>query len=130
MPDLQPESDADVLDEFEITGEDESVDLVIDNLKQDDAIRVRSDDSASKYIEIDNTVTETGGTNLPYWVMIVFGAVLLGSSVAAYLRGSVALLGETGPMITLSGALIGSMMLMGALYYAFRKTLSRLSENE
>ena len=130
MPDLQPESDVDVLDEIEITGEDDSVDLVIDNLKQDDAIRVRSDDSASKYIEIDDTVTETGGTNLPYWVMIVFGAVLLGSSVAAYLRGSVALLGETGPMITLSGALIGSMMLMGALYYAFRKTLSRLSEDE
>ena len=130
MPDLQPESDADILDEFEITGEDESVDLVIDNLKQDDAIRVRSDDSASKYIEIDDTVTETGGTNLPYWVMIVFGAVLLGSSVAAYSKGAVALLGDDGPLIAIAGALIGSMMLLGALYYASRQTFSKSPEDE
>ena len=91
---------------------------------------MRSDDSASKYIEMDDTVSEVQGTNLPYWMMIVFGAVLLGSSVASYKKGAIALLGENGPMIVFSGILIGSMMLIGALYYAFRQTFSRTPEDE
>lgn len=130
MPDIQSEAESKLELETEIIDEVDSIDVVIDNLKQDDAIRVRSDDSASKYIEMDDTVSEVQGTNLPYWMMIVFGAVLLGSSVASYKKGAIALLGENGPMIVFSGILIGSMMLMGALYYAFRQTFSRTPEDE
>jgi len=111
--------------------EAETVDIVIDNLREDDAIRERSDDSASKYIELNETVEDDNkDSNLPYWVMIVFGSVLLGSSIAAYMRGARALLGESGPTIVVCGAIIGAMMLIGALYYAFRKTLSHLSGDE
>lgn len=130
MPDIQSEAESKLELETEIIDEVDSIDVVIDNLKQDDAIRVRSDDSASKYIEMDDTVSEVQGTNLPYWMMIVFGAVLLGSSVASYKKGAIALLGENGPMIVFSGILIGSMMLIGALYYAFRQTFSRTPEDE
>lgn len=130
MPDIQSEAESKLELETEIIDEVDSIDVVIDNLKQDDAIRVRSDDSASKYIEMDDTVSEVQGTNLPYWMMIVFGAVLLGSSVATYKKGAIALLGENGPMIVFSGILIGSMMLIGALYYAFRQTFSRTPEDE
>ena len=112
------------------TLEEAPADLVIDDLKEDDAIRVRSEDSASKYIELDNETKATKSSTLPYWVMIIFGSALLGGSVAAYLKGAEVLLGENGPVIAICGALIGGMMLFGALYYAFRKTLSRLSGDE
>lgn len=106
------------------------VDMIIDDLKEDDAIRVRSEDSASKYIELESESEPVKSSTLPYWVMIIFGSALFGSSVAAYLRGAEVFLGENGPMIAICGALIGGMMLFGALYYAFRKTLVRLSGYE
>jgi len=112
------------------SGEAAPVDLVIDNLREDDAIRARSDDSASKYIELNEASDEPDKTNLSYWVMIIFGALLLGGSVAAYLKGAEALLGENGPIIAVCGVIIGAMMFLGALYYAFRQSLSQLSGDE
>lgn len=100
------------------------VDLVIDELKEDDAIRPRTEDSASKFIELGSDEEIKPSSVLPYWIMIIFGSTLLGGSVAGYLKGAKALFGENGPIIVISGALIGGMMLFGALYYAFRKTIS------
>lgn len=100
------------------------VDLIIDELKEDDAIRPRTEDSASKFIELGRDEEIKPSSVLPYWIMIIFGSTLLGGSVAGYLKGAKALFGENGPIIVISGALIGGMMLFGALYYAFRKTLS------
>lgn len=107
-----------------------SVDLVIDELKEDEPPKVRTEDSASKFIELESAAEAKPNSTFPYWVMIVFGSGLFGASVATYLKGAEVLLGESGPMIAFSGALIGGMMLFGALYYAFRKTLSRLSDDE
>jgi len=129
-PEAKEKSEAKESLENDKSDETEPVDLVIDNLREDDAIRVRSDDSASKYMEFNEAPDEPGKTNLPYWVMIVFGALLLGASVAAYLKGAEALLGENGPIIAVCGVIIGAMMLLGALYYAFRQTLSQLSGDE
>ena len=110
--------------------EEAQVDTVIEDLKEDDSTLIRSEDSASKYIQLETENEPEKSTTLPYWLMVVFGSVLLGGSVAAYLKGAEVLLGENGPLIAICGALIGGMMLFGALYYAFRKTLSRLSEDE
>ena len=110
---------------IETVDDDDKVDLVIDNLKKDDAIRARSDDSASKYIELNETPEDVGRSNLPYWIMITFGSLLLGASIAAYLRGAEALFGANGQLIVICGIIIGAMMLMGSLYYAFRQTLRK-----
>ena len=110
---------------IETVDDDDKVDLVIDNLKKDDAIRARSDDSASKYIELNETPEEVSRSNLPYWIMITFGSLLLGASLAAYLRGAEALFGANGALIVICGIIIGAMMLMGSLYYAFRQTLRK-----
>ena len=90
---------------------------------------VRADDSASKYIELDNEIeAEDATTNLPYWIMITFGAVLLGANIAVYLRGAKNLLGPNVQIIALAGVIIGEMMLLGALYYAFKNTPGRYSD--
>ena len=117
-------SENNVASSSEETSQIAPVDLVIDTLSEDDAIRVRTKDSASKFIELDSVSETKSNSVLPYWVMIIFGSALLGGSVAAYLKGSEAILGQNGQMIVISGALIGGMLLFGALYYAFRKTLS------
>ena len=57
--------------------------------------------------------------------MITFGSLLLGASIAAYLRGAEALFGANGQLIVICGIIIGAMMLMGSLYYAFRQTLRK-----
>ena len=57
--------------------------------------------------------------------MITFGSLLLGASLAAYLRGAEALFGANGALIVICGIIIGAMMLMGSLYYAFRQTLRK-----
>ena len=57
--------------------------------------------------------------------MITFGAVLLGANIAVYLRGAKNLLGPNGQIIALAGVIIGAMMLLGALYYAFKNTPGR-----
>ena len=106
--------------------DDGKVDLVIDNLREDDAMREHEllepgTDSASKYIETDADIAgEDTGSSLPYWIMILLGSTLLGGSVAALMRGPEALLGEYGPLLATSGAFIGAMMFIGALYYALR----------
>lgn len=100
------------------------VDLVIDSSNEADTIRVRTEDSASKFIDLDNAVDSKPSSVLPYWIMIIIGSTVLGGSVAAYLKGAEDLFGKNGPITVISGALIGGMVLFGALYYAFRKTLS------
>jgi len=111
--------------------EDGKVDLVIDNLREDDAMREHElldhdKDGASSYIETEaDSAYESTGSSLPYWLMIIFGSVLLGASFAARLKGSEQLLGEYGPMLTILGIFIGAMMFIGALYYALRHSLRR-----
>jgi len=46
------------------------------------------------------------------------------------LKNTEALLGPNGSLWAMCGVLIGGMMLLGSLYYAFRKTLSRLSGDD
>jgi hypothetical protein len=105
------------------------VDIVIDNLREDDAMHVHDylendEDSASKYIET-NTVSEdkNTGSGLPYWIMIILGSILLGASVAVLRKGGEALLGQYGPLLATSGVFIGAMMFIGALYYALRHSV-------
>jgi len=113
--------------ELEPSQEPESVD--VDNLLEDFEAESRSEDSASKYIVLKNDTDVQENSTSPYWIMLTFGALLLGGSVALILKNAETLLGPNGSLWVMCGVLIGAMMLLGSLYYAFRKTLIHLSED-
>jgi len=116
-----PQTQSSDLQEAEMTA-----DIVIDNLREDDALRARTEDSASRFIDLNarDEIDEKVST-LPYIIMLVIGALLLGSSGAVYLKNPTDILGEHGPLLTISGIFIGSMMLLGALYYALRQSFRK-----
>ena len=109
-----------------LTPKNDDVDVVIDNLAEDDALRVRTDDSASRYIDIQlDEETEHKASSLPYFVMMILGSTLFGGGIAAWLKNKGEMLGDYGPLLTMCGIFIGAMMLLGALYYAARQTFKR-----
>ena len=115
------ENDADI-----ISAEDEEVDVVIDNLAEDDALRIRTEDSASRFIDIDaDEEPKEKVSSLPYFLMMILGSTLFGGGIAAWLKNKGEMLGEYGPLLTMCGIFLGAMMLLGALYYAARQTFKR-----
>jgi len=112
------ENDIDII---EHAGED--VDVVIDNLAEDDALRIRTEDSASRFIDMNADEQDEGkASSLPYFLMMILGSMLFGGGIAAWLKNKGEMLGEYGPLLTMCGIFIGVMMLLGALYYAARQT--------
>jgi len=110
----------------DIESEAEKVDIVIDNLTEDDAMRIRTEDSASRFIDMDTAdEVEEKTSTLPYFIMMVLGSLLFGGSIAAWLKNKGDMLGEYGPLLTMCGIFIGAMMLAGALYYAARQSFKR-----
>jgi GH24 family phage-related lysozyme (muramidase) len=103
--------------------EDDDVDIVIDNLTEDDALRVRTEDSASRFIALD-VVEEpkTKSSIIPYIFMMIVGSTLFGGGIAAWLKNQGAMFGNYGPLLTMCGIFIGAMMLLGALYYAAKQS--------
>jgi len=101
----------------------DDVDMVIDNLAEDDALRVRTEDSASRFIALD-VVEETGSKSsiIPYIFMMIVGSTLFGGGIAAWLKSQGAMFGSYGPLLTMCGIFIGAMMLLGALYYAAKQS--------
>lgn len=95
---------------------------LIDNLREDDAMRDRSD-SASRYIEryAPSDDEDKKNSNLGFWIIMLTGFILLGASFAARFRGAESLLGESGPLLIMAGLLIGAVMILGAAYYAIRQ---------
>jgi len=115
------ENDADL-----IAPEDGEVDIVIDNLAEDDALRIRTEDSASRFIDMHaEEEAERETSSLPYFLMMTLGSTLFGGSIAAWLKNKGEMLGDYGPLLTMCGIFIGGMMLLGALYYAARQTFKR-----
>jgi hypothetical protein len=109
---------SDIIEETETKKE---VDLIIDNLLEDDAMRQRSD-SAARYIEnnpIEYTDPDEGNTG--FWMIMLTGFILLGASIAASLRGAEEIMGQWGPVLVLAGLMIGGLMILGAAYYAVRR---------
>ncbi len=103
--------------------EDETVDVVIDNLAEDDALRIRTEDSASRYIDINaEEEAEDRVSSVPYFLMMILGSMLFGGGIAAWLKNKGEMIGEYGPLLTMCAIFIGAMMLLGALYYAARQT--------
>ena len=106
--------------------EEDSVDVVIDNLAEDDALRIRTEDSASRFIDISaEDKEEEKASSLPYFLMMILGSTLFGGGIAAWLKSKGEMLGDYGPLLTMCAIFIGGMMLLGALYYAARQTFKR-----
>ena len=102
----------------------EDVDVVIDNLVEDDALRIRTADSASRFIDV-NVATdeiEEKTSSLPYVLMMIIGSILFGGGIAEWFKNKGETLGNFGPLLTMCAIFIGAMMLLGALYYAARQT--------
>ena len=110
---------------FEENFEDDQVDIVIDNLVEDDALRIRTEDSASRFIDVtakDEPEQKVKASIVPYFLMMILGSTLFGGGIAAWLKNQGEMLGDYGPILTMCGIFIGAMMLLGALYYAARQT--------
>jgi len=115
------ENDVDI-----ISPDEDDVDVVIDNLAEDDALRIRTEDSASRFIDMDaDEGEEEKVSSLPYFLMMILGSTLFGGGIAAWLKNKGEMLGDYGPLLTMCGIFIGAMMLLGALYYAARQTFKR-----
>lgn len=102
---------------------DTDVVAVIDELAQDDAFRAKPD-SAAKYIETYTPDTPAdkakGNMGAGLSIPIVLGLILSGTSAGAMIRGSVALLGEWGPIITFTGFVIGIGLALTGVYAMLR----------
>jgi len=99
---------------------------VIDELSQDDAYRMRTD-SAAKYIQSSEPETvptfERKESGMGLWIPVLLGFLLVGPAAAIMMRGSRALLGEWGPIITFIGFVIGVGLILSGIYAALRMNL-------
>jgi len=119
--------DDDVLSDQEIETVDEDKAVpVIDELAQDDAMRVRTD-SAAKYIETSEPMeaapveAKQAGSGL--WIPIVIGFVIVGLAGGAMIKGSEVILGQWGPIITFSGFVIGIGLILVGVFSTLRMNL-------
>ena len=117
--------------------EEKPSDITIDELAADDAGRNKLEkisprtDSAAKYVQQTAPVAnvqdiEDSPAIAGLWIPILFGFVLLGSSIALKLRGAESLLGELGPSLIFAGLVIGVFLILMGVYAALRmKSKSR-----
>lgn len=97
--------------------------LVIDELAQDDAFRAPPD-SAAKYIEkyapetVEDVPENKAGSGLS--IPVILGFILMGASAGAMVKGSEALLGSWGPIITFTGFVIGAGLILAGIYAVLR----------
>ena len=99
---------------------------VIDELAQDDAIRVRTD-SAAKYIETsdraDLDLPQKDPRALGLWIPVVLGFILVGLASGTMIKGSEQVLGEWGPISAFTGFVIGLGLILTGVYAALRMNL-------
>jgi GH24 family phage-related lysozyme (muramidase) len=101
--------------------------MVIDELAQDDAFRVRND-SAGKYIQSRREVPPAPSpvptsSELGLWIPVIIGFVLVGLAGGTMISGAEGLLGDWGPIIAFTGFVIGLSLIMMGVYAALRMNL-------
>jgi len=104
--------------------ESEKADIIIDNLAEDDAMRIKDDEMSIFYERHNPAKPSEAENNLGFWLIMLSGFILLGITLAISLRGAESLMGAWGPLVVISGVLIGALMVIGAAYYAIRHALS------
>lgn len=100
--------------------------MLIDELTQDDAFRVRTD-SAAKYIKsippVQAAIPAQDESALGLWIPVILGFLLLGLAGGTMISGAEALLGDWGPIITFVGLVIGAGLILAGVYAALRTNL-------
>lgn len=100
--------------------------VVIDELAQDDAFRMRTD-SAAKYIEttppMQAAPTPQQPNSLGLWIPVILGFLLVGLAGGALAKGAEVLLGEWGPIIAFMGFVIGLGLILAGVYAWLRMNL-------
>lgn len=104
--------------------ESKKADIIIDNLAEDDAMRIKDDEMSIFYERHNPAKPSDAENNLGFWLIMLSGFILLGITLAISLRGAESLMGAWGPLVVISGVLIGALMVIGAAYYAIRHALS------
>ncbi len=106
-----------------VEAEQEKSVLVIDELAQDDAFRIRTD-SAAKYIETSAPAklptAPQRQSALGLWIPVLIGFLLLGAAGGTLIRGAESLLGDWGPIIAFTGVVIGIGLILAGIYAALR----------
>ncbi|GGX63756.1 hypothetical protein GCM10011309_12220 [Litorimonas cladophorae] len=100
--------------------------IVIDELAQDDAFRVRND-SAAKYIQSRPPLRQAQPvpteSSLGLWIPVLLGFLLVGLAGGTMISGAEALLGDWGPIIAFTGFVIGLALILAGVYAALRMNL-------
>lgn len=110
---------------------DGTSDVIIDELKQDDALQEQiARESQYNVDRFDNYVDmpDDGETKRSFWVflsMIVIGMIAALSGLIINLRGSTNILGENGPFIAIAAMLLGGLLLVVGLLYLMKLMFAR-----
>lgn len=104
--------------------------VVIDELQRDDALREQgtreSQYNTNRYEDYVELEEEAGNRGLlAFGIMIIAGLVSAVAGLVVNMRGSVSLLGENGPFITIAAMLIGGLLVVVGLLYMLRALFVR-----
>ncbi len=104
--------------------------VMIDELQQDDALREQiareSQYNTNRYDDYVEVEDETGNRGiLAFGLMTLIGLAAAITGLVINLRGSVPLLGENGPFITVAAMLIGGLLIIVGLLYLMKAIFTR-----
>lgn len=104
--------------------ENQPVDVVIDELHQDDALRGQetrdSQFNTQRYVEYTNGVDASQGGLWAFFTMMIVGLTMLLAGLGINLKGAMAILGENGPFITIAAMAIGCLLLIVGGWYLIK----------
>jgi len=114
-PDLEEPAPTAVID---LLDADDAMRESIDTPMGDETVDIDGYDSASRYIQ-QAKETESQGV-WAFVTMIILGLTAAGAGLWANLKGSQAMIGEMGPLITSAAVAIGVLLFLMGLYYLMK----------
>ena len=82
-------------------------------------------DSASRFIERYDSDETQPSSIFAFGIMMVSGLIMFGLSLYAWLKDPSLIFGQWGPVVTLSGMIMGGVIILGSIYYIMKAALNR-----